>query len=129
MIVCVKVFPKRACFPASNDPSGATVTRAGRLDSEFTIIPALLFWQKSFIIPKNSAILIIWKRSTLLNQKQGLARFTRQFGDMHQLIIRRGPGENVEGKREGEREKQRVEQPFAKGAQAMMTFPHEWVRD
>ena len=129
MIVCIKVFPKRACFPASDDPSGATVTRAGRLDSEFTIIPALLFWQKSFIIPENSAILIMWKRSTLLDQKQGLARFTRQLGDMHQIIIRRGPGKNVEGKEKRKREKQRVEQPFAKELQAMMTFPHEWVRD
>ena len=72
MIVCVKEFPKRAIFSASDDPSGSPVPRAGRLDSEFTIIPALLFWQKSFIVPKNSTILVIGKRTAPLDQVEHL---------------------------------------------------------
>lgn len=77
MIVCIKEFPKRACFSASDDPSGAPVPRAGRLDSEFTIIPALLFWQKSFIVPKNSTILVVGKRAALLYQDEHLLRLRR----------------------------------------------------
>ena len=100
MIVCIKVLPKIARFPASDDPSGATVARTGRSDSEFTIIPALLFWQKSFIIAKNSAILVVRKRTALLDQLQRLARLARQLADVHDIMIEGGPGQNAEGKRE-----------------------------
>lgn len=81
MIVCIEVFPGRACFSASDDPSGSPVMRAGRFDSELTIIPALLLWQKPFIIAENDAILVVWKRTSLFDQLQRGPGFPGQFAD------------------------------------------------
>jgi len=116
MIVCIEVFPGRAFFSASDDPSGSPVTRAGRFDSELTIIPALLLWQKSFIVTKNGAILAIWKRATLLDQLQRVPGFPRQFADQHHIAVRRGARHPACRKYEREHEKQRTKEGFSRKA-------------
>lgn len=114
MIVCIEVFPGRACFSASDDPSGSPVTRAGRFDSELTIIPALLLWQKSFIIAENGAILVIWKWTALFDQLQRVPGFARQFVEADNRVIGHRARKTRKRKRQRQHDKQGLNRALCK---------------